>query len=240
MNVGDAGQKGSSEMSGCESAGVGSVDSDDVVEAVEVDCARAIGGPGYTEWLVLLERDTRDSTDADGCESCGESIPKLPKSDSVVGDMKPCLPSDPDRLRDEMKLNNRSRFRGFTGEGEMLGLGTTTGRPASGLTESIDHREAVGVSSSKVTGGRRTELLANGDDIDGTSEMREGLCATERGDDTLIGEAGILANSARARSCGDEVEVARFRLGRIRFFRLASDAFGTWKASTLPRRRGCT
>jgi hypothetical protein len=210
--VGEAGQNGSRLTSGCESTGVGNVDAEDEVEADSVN-----NGDGYVpDRLVLREASDKESMDAEGVRSCGES--KL-GSASIVGveGAVSRFPKDPARPR-EMKLKRRLRFWAFMGgEGGVEGP-DKAGRPASGSTESIDHLD-VETPSSKAMGGRRTDEVARGDDIEGARDTTDGLWTTVRVEYMLIGEAGVFANSASVLNCGEEVDVDRLSVGRGVFFR---------------------
>ena len=125
--VGDAGQKGSSVTSDCESAGVGSVEAEDAVDIVDVDVDSDSGGGYVPERLALRELSANDSTEADGgpmTVSVGDIRPRPVCSASVgVGGTESLrIPSEPARPR-EMKLSKRLRF-GLGGEGGVAGAET--------------------------------------------------------------------------------------------------------------------
>lgn len=192
------------------------------------------------ERLVLRELNANDSVDADAAPeivSVGES--SLDSGISAVvgvdGTVSLRFPSEPARPR-EIKLRRRLRLALSGGDGGVAGTDTLGRRDSARVSiESIDQRERPDTgSSSNVTGGSKTELDARGDETDGASDTSEGLCETLWVEETLMGEAGTFASSARVRSCGEDVEVESPRAGRGRLESLSM----TLRASILLLRTG--
>lgn len=164
-------------------------------------------------------------------ESRGERVP----GSSCEGDVD-CLPSDPARAR-EMKLFRRSRFLVLGGDGgeSFLVTGMIGRSTPLGLVESIDQREA---GTARDAAGKSSTGSIN-EDVEVVREARDGWCAAGLGGMLiLIGEAGIVAKSARVRNWGDDTCEASVRFGRGLRLGLPSDEGKGWRFSMLLLRTG--